>query len=159
LFARSQSLFFLLDLLENGVYFQKKLNITVTVDWESEMDRREKAGLSGSFTLGMYHAGRLIGFRKKSMGDLLNLKTGPVIPVPDPGISSSAGRNQSASQSVSLLGLGMALAKFLAAKKARDRMEAQAIKQQKKRLAMSISRRGANGGKREVPIIIELRVE
>jgi len=154
LFADSQSLFLLFDLLENGVSFQKRINITLTVDRESEMDRREKTGLSGSFTLGMFHGGRLIGFRKKSMAELLNLKTGLVIPVADPGISGSAIRNQPASQGISLLGLGMALAKFMAVKKTRSQIEAHAIEQQKKRLTMSFIR-----NKREVRIVIELRVE
>jgi len=154
LLTRSQSLFFLLDLLENGAHWQKKINIAVTVDAQAEMERKEKPGLSGSFTLGMYHAGRLIGFRKKSMLDLLNLKTGLVIPVEDPGLSGSASRNRAASQSVSLLGLGMALAKYLAAKKARARMEAQAIEKQKKRLALSIHR-----DQQEIRIVIELQVE
>ncbi|TFG80472.1 MAG: hypothetical protein E4H23_02420 [Chrysiogenales bacterium] len=154
LFSGNQSLLFLLDLLENGVSFQKKINIAVTVDGKSEGEQQEKVPLSGSFTLGMYHGGRLIGFRKKNMTELLNLKTGLVFPVADPGITGSAIRNQPASQGVSLLGLGMALAKFLAGKKAHSQIEAQAIEQQKKRLNMSFNR-----DKREVRIVIELRVE
>ena len=102
----------------------------------------------------MYHDGRLIGFRKKNMTELLNLKTGLVLPVKDPGITGSAIRNQPASQGVSLLGLGMALAKFLAGKKAQSKIEAQATEQQKKRLTMSFIR-----DKREVRVVIELRVE
>jgi hypothetical protein len=159
LFARSQSLFFLLDLFENGVYFQKKINITVTVDGESEMDRREKTGLSGSFTLGMFYAGRLIGFRKKSMSDLLKLKTGLVVQVPDPGISGSTIRNQPAGQSVSLLGVGMAIAKYLAGKKARAVEKAHTAEMQKKKLNLVITRPGKNGEKRESKVEIELHVE
>lgn len=154
LFSESQSLLFLLDLLENGASFQKKISIAVTVDRKSAGEQREKAPLSGSFTLGMYHNGSLIGFRKKSMTELLNLKTGLVLPVKDPAITDSAIRNQPASQGVSLLGLGMALAKFLAGKKARSKIEAQAIEQQKKRLTLSFIR-----DKREVRVVIELRVD
>ncbi len=157
--ARSQSLFFLLDLLENGRTGQKNIRIMVTVEGKMETDGPEREPLSGFFTLGMYHADSLIGFRKKSMGELLKLKTGPVIPVPDPGLSGAAGRSQAVGQSVSVLGLGMALAKFLAGKRAEKRMKARSIEMQKKRLAMSIIRQGANGEKREVPIVFELRVE
>jgi hypothetical protein len=159
LFARSQSLIFLLEWLENDVVFQKKLTISVSVEGEPEMETRETAGLSGSFTLEMYHAGHLIGFRKKSMGALLNLKTGLVVPMPDPGISNAAGRNPSAGQSVSLLGLGMALAKYLSGKKAKKRIQAHAAELQKKKLKLVIIRPGKNGEKREVPIVVELRVE
>lgn len=159
LFARSQSLFFLLAWLENDVVFQKKLTISVSVEGESEMETRETAGLSGSFTLGMYHAGNLIGFRKKSMGSLLKLKTGLVVPMPDPGISNAAGRSQSAGQSISLLGLGMALAKYLAGKKAKKRIRAHAAELQKKKLTLFFTRPGKNGEKRESQVEIELRVE
>lgn len=154
MFAGSQSLFFLLDLLENGEVSQKKITIAVQVAGGPEMERREKAALSGSFTLAMFHAGRPIGFRQKSMAALLNLKTGPVMPVADPALGSYAGRNQSAGQSVSILGLGMALAKFLAGKKAEKRAQSVAAESRKKRLAMSISR-----DKREIPIVIELKTE
>jgi hypothetical protein len=157
--ARSQSLFFLLDLLENGKSAQKNIRVMVTVEGKMETDSPEREPLSGSFTLGMYHAKSLIGFREKSMGELLKLKTGPVVPVADPGLSGAAGRNPAMGQSVSVLGLGMALAKFLAGKKAEKRMKAKTIEQQKKRLAMNIIRQGANGEKREIPIVLELRVE
>lgn len=66
LFAGSQSLFLLLDLLENDVHFQNKINIVVTVDGKPEAAAGRSA-LSGFFTLGMYHDGSLIGFRKKNM--------------------------------------------------------------------------------------------
>jgi hypothetical protein len=159
LFARSQSLFFLLDLLEHGVTSQKFLRVQVSVEGASGTEPGAKAGLSGSFRLEMYHRGRLFGFRKKSMVDLLNLKTGPVAPVPDPALSGSAIRSQPASQSVSVLGLAMALAKLLAAKKTEKRAQAHVSESQKKKLASTIIRRGANGEKREVPIVIELRVD
>jgi hypothetical protein len=154
LFARSQSLFFLLDLLENGTHWQKKIGIAVTVSTEAEMEREGRAELSGSFALGMYHGGRLIGYRKKSMVDLLKLKTGPVSPVEDPGLRGSAIRDRPASQSISILGLGMALAKLLAGKKAEKRAQAHAAESQKKRLALTILR-----AKKEIPIVIELRIE
>jgi hypothetical protein len=150
----SQSLFFLLDLLEPGSAGQKFLRVQVTVDGRMGMAPVENTQLSGSFLLEMYHSGRLFGFRKKRMADLLKLKTGPVVPVPDPGLSGSAARSQPAGQSVSVLGLGLALAKFLAGKKAEKRARAHEAESQKKRLATTIRRGG-----REIPIVIELRVE
>jgi hypothetical protein len=150
----SQSLFFLLDLLEPGSTGQKFLRVQVTVDGKTGMEPVENAPLSGSFLLEMYHSGRLFGFRKKRMADLLKLKTGPVVPVPDPGISGSAAYRQPAGQSLSVLGLGMALAKFLAGKKAEKRARAREVESQKKRLATTIRRGG-----RDVPIVIELRAE
>jgi len=159
LFSGNQSLLFLLDVLENGVSFQKKINIAVTVDGKSEGEQREKTPLSGSFTLGMYHGGRLIGFRKKNMTELLNLKTGLVLPVADPGITGSAIRNQPASQGVSLLGLGMALAKFLAAKKSLASNKAYIQTLQKKKLTLAFQRQDKNGTKVDVQAEIELRVE
>ncbi|MCJ7525946.1 MAG: hypothetical protein MUP71_12110 [Candidatus Aminicenantes bacterium] len=159
LFSESQSLFFILDLLDNGASFQKKINITVTVDRKSQGEQLERAPLSGSFTLGMYHNGRLIGFRKKNMTELLNLKTGLVLPVKDPGITGSAIRNQPASQGVSLLGLGMALAKFLAAKKSLANSKAYIQKLQKKKLTLAFQRQEKSGAKVDVQAEIELRVE
>jgi hypothetical protein len=69
-------------------------------------------------------------------------------------LSGSAGRSPAAGQSISLLGVGMALAKYLAGKKAKNKIQAHAAERQKKRLAMSIIR-----DKREIPVVIELRVE
>jgi hypothetical protein len=152
--AGSQSLLLRLDLLEHGAASQKLLRIQVTVEGGAGMEAAEKAGLTGSFRLEMYHAGKRIGFRRKSMTELLNLKTGPVAPVTDPALSGSAIRSQPASQSISVLGLGMALAKYLAGKKAAKRAKARQVESQKRRLAMSIIR-----GQREFPIVIELRVE
>ena len=152
--AGSQSLFFLLDLLEPGSVGQKFIRVQVTVEGRAGMDPGEKAELSGIFRLEMYHDASLFGWRKKSMADLLKLKTGPVVPVPDPGLSSSAGRGQPAGQSVSVLGLGMALAKFLAGKKAEKRAQAREAESQKKRLAATIRRNG-----RDVRVVVELRIE
>jgi hypothetical protein len=152
--AGSQSLFFLLDLLEQDAAAQKFLRVLLTVEGGPGTGPGETAGLSGTFRLEMYHAGRLFGFRKKNMVDLLKLKTGPVMPVPDPGLSGAAGHSPSAGNSVSLIGMGMALAKYLAGKKTEKRMRARALEAQKRRLAVTLRR-----GLREVPIVIELRVE
>jgi hypothetical protein len=151
---KSQSLFFVLDLLEPGAASQKFLRLQVTVAGRAGMEPEAAAGLTGSFRLEMYHSGRLLGFRKKNMVDLLKLKTGPVMPVPDPALSGEAGHSPSSGQSISVLGLGMALAKFLAGKKAKKRLQAHAAEMQKKRLVMTIPR-----DQREIPIVIELQVE
>ncbi|MDD8013299.1 MAG: hypothetical protein PHX05_07470 [Acidobacteriota bacterium] len=157
--AVSQSYFFILDLIEQGAASRKFLRLQVTVEGRTAREPGAQAALSGSFRLEMYHSGRLIGFRKKNMPDLLKLKTGLVVPVPDPGLSGSAIRSQPPSQSVSVLGLGMALAKYLAGKKTEKMLQARTIEAQKKKLTTSISHLEANGERREVPIVIELRVE
>jgi len=152
--AGSQSFFFVLDLLEADASAQKFLRVQVTVEGRPGTAPGEPAALSGSFRLEMYHSGRLFGFRKKNMADFLKLKTGPVMPVPDPGLSGAAGRSPSAGNSVSLISLGMALAKFLAGKKAEKRLRAHEAENQKKRLTVTIRR-----DQREFPIVIELRTE
>ena len=159
LFAGSQTLFLLLELLENGATSQKRIILTITVDRESEISEPRKAGLSGSFTLGMYHGGRLIGFREKNMTELLNLTTGPVTPVDDPGLSGSAIRSQPAGQSVSILGLGLALARFLAGKKlqAAEKVHLQAL--QKKSLTLIFQSQKDGGAAPMVKVEIALRVE
>ncbi|MCU0236797.1 MAG: hypothetical protein MUC72_06895 [Acidobacteria bacterium] len=157
--AISQSLFLVLDLLEQDAPAQKFLRLRVKVAGRSETGPGEAKGLSGSFRLDMYHGGRLFGYRKKSMAELLKLKTGPVIAVPDPGLSGAAGRTPAAGQSVSVLGLGMALAKYLAGKKAEKRMKAFNAESQKRSLALTITRQGADGQERKIPVEIELHVE
>lgn len=156
---RSQSIFLTLDLLEEKTATQKFLRIQVTVEGKGEMEPEHKEALSGLFRLEMYHADRLIGFRKKRMDELLKLKTGPVMPLSDPGLSGSAIRNQPAGYSISVLGLGMALAKHLAGKKVEKAKQERAVRLQKRHLVTTISRRETKGEKREIPIVIELRVE
>jgi len=157
--AASQSLFFVLDLLEQDAGTQKFLRVQVTVEGGQGREPDRPTELSGSFRLDMYHSGRLFGFRKKSMVELLKLKTGPVTAVPDPGLSGSAIRDRPASQSVSVLGLGMALAKYLAGKKAGKRLKAFNEESQKRSLALTVTRQGADGQKREIPVVIDLRIE
>jgi hypothetical protein len=152
--AGSRSFFFLLDLLEQDTASQKFLRVQVTVEGAPAMEPEAKAELSGNFGLEMYHSGHLFGFHKKNMVDLLKLKTGPVAPVPDPGMSGAAGRSPSAGQSISVLGLGMALAKYLAGKKADKRTRARAAEAQKKKISMTFPR-----DKREIAVVIELRAE
>jgi hypothetical protein len=159
LFRASQALFFVLDLLESEIGSQKFLRVRVTVEGGPGIVPDRLAQLSGSFRLDMYHSGRSFGFRKKSMVELLKLKTGPVTAVPDPGLSGSAIRDRPASQSVSVLGLGMALAKYLAGKKAAKHLKAFNEEAQKKSLALTVTRQGADGQKREIPIEIDLQVE
>jgi hypothetical protein len=157
LVSKDQSLLFLLDLLAGGRPSQRTIRIKVTVGGGTETGAAPGKALSGNFTLGMYHADRLIGFRKKSMSELLKLTTGPVVPVEDPALAGSAIRSQPPSQSISIIGLGMALAKYLAGKKAEKMLKAHTAELQKKKLELSIPRLGANGEKREVPVVIELK--
>jgi len=152
--AASQVLFFVLDLLESEASAQKFLRVQVTVEGGPGNEPDRPAELSGSFRLDMYHSGRPFGYRKKSMVELLKLKTGPVTAVPDPGLSGSAIRDRPASQSVSIVGLGMALAKYLAGKKAAKRMKAFNEESQKRSLALTVRRDG-----REFPVVIELKTE
>jgi hypothetical protein len=157
--AVSQSLLFVLDLLEQGAPAQKFLRLRVKVAGKPEAGPGEATGLSGSFRLDMFHGGQLFGYRKKSMVELLKLKTGPVIAVPDPGLSGAAGRSPAAGQSVSVLGLGMALAKYLAGKKAEKRMKAFNAEAQKRSLTLTVTRQDAAGRKQEIPVEIELLVD
>lgn len=159
LFAGSQTLFLLLDLLENETRFQNKITIAVTVEGGPQAAAGAKTALSGLFTLGMYHDGSLVGLRKKSMGDLLVLKTGPVTDVPDPGISGSAIRDRPVSQSVSVLGLGLALAKYLAGKKAAAAAKARSRALQKKELTLDFAVTDKNGALRRVRAGVTLQVD
>lgn len=158
LFQRSQSLLLVLDLLEGGAPSRKFLRLQVTVDGLPEEGGREEE-LSGAFRLEMFHGGRLIGFRQKRMQELVKLTTGPVAPVADPLSGAAIRGGPPPGQSVSVLGLGMALAKYLAGKKAKKALQAQAGEMQKKRLSTAISRQEADGTKRDVPVIIELRTD
>lgn len=148
---RSQALTFLFELLENGEITRKTIRVIVTVEGGTDAD---PSTLSGSFTLEMHHAGRVIGFRRKKMTELLKMKSGPAMPVEDPGLSGSAIRSRPESHSVSLIGLGMALAKHLARKKAEKRLMARNAETLKKKLTVNIIRR-----QQEVPITIELRID
>lgn len=154
LVARSQSLLFLLELLEGGNGAQKFLRLQVAVGGGPEAEARERAPLSGAFRLEMYHEGTPIGFRKKRLEELYELKTGTVAPVPDPGLSGSAIRSQPPSQGISVLGLGMALAKYLGRKRTGKKLDAHEAEMRKKKLSLSIPRDGG-----ELPVVIELRVE
>lgn len=151
---RSQELTFLLELLENGEITRKTIRIIVTVEGETDEGPQKKPELSGSFTLGMFHEGRLVGFRRKRLQEFLKLKTGPVAPVADPGLSGSAIRSQPSTSGISVLGLAMSLAKYLASKKAEKRLKERSAETQKRKLTVNIIRR-----QREVPVTIELRVE
>jgi len=152
LMAASRSFFFVLDLLEDGSPAQKFLRVQVTA--EGGPGAAAEKALSGTFQLEMYHSGRLFGFRKKSMTDLLTLTTGPVTPVTDPALSESAIRSQPKSSGIPVLGLAMALAKHLVNKRAEKRARARAVESQKRRLSMTITRGG-----REIPVTIELKAE
>ena len=156
---KGQSLLLLLDLLEEGRPSQRIIRLQVTVGGETPAGLPRGQELSGRFAVGMYHADRLVGFRKKSLGELWKLTTGTVVPVADPALVGSAIRSQPASQSISILGLGMALAKYLAGKKAEKMRKAHTAELRKKKLELSVTRLGADGEKREIPIAIELRVE
>ncbi|MBN2345782.1 MAG: hypothetical protein JXO51_05270 [Candidatus Aminicenantes bacterium] len=157
--AGSQSLFLILDLLGDGASSQKFLRFQVTIEGREGPGPQETEGTSGSFRLEMYHAGSLIGFRKKTMEELLDLKTGPVMAVSDPALSGSAIRSQPPSHPIPLLGMALALAKHLAKKRADKKVSAQAAEMRKKRLETALVRLGPGGVKREVPIVIELRTE
>ena len=151
---RSQTLTFQLELLENGAVTRKTIRIIVTVEGETDEGPQKKPELSGSFTLGMFHEGRLVGFRRKRLQEFLKLKTGPVAPVADPGLSGSAIRSQPSSSGISVLGLAMSLAKYLASKKAEKRLQARNAETLKKKLTVTLIR-----NEKEVPVTIELRID
>ena len=155
--ARSQSLFLVLDLLEDGVQVEKFIRLQVTIEGRTESEARVPA-LSGNFNLEMYHAGKLIGFRRKRMQDLVKLTTGPGAPAADP-LAGASFRPQPSGNSVPVLGLAMALARHLAGKKAAKRIESFNAESQKRSLSLTIVRREPDGQEREIPIKIELHVE
>jgi hypothetical protein len=155
--ARSQSLFLVLDLLEGSVQVEKFIRLKVTIEGRTEPEARVPA-LSGNFNLEMYHAGRLIGFRRKRMQDLVKLTTGPGAPAADP-LAGASFRPQPSGNSVPVLGLAMALARQLAKKQAEKKVSARAAEMSKRRLETVLVRTGPDGAKRQVPIVIELRTE
>lgn len=161
LFLRSQSLLLVLEALEGGASVRKFLRLRITVD-----DRPEEGPvgapqrqLSGAFRLEMFHGGRLIGFRQKRMQELVKLTTDGVAVPADPLRGASLRGTPPPGESVSIVGLGMALAKYLAQKKAGREAKAQAGEMERRRLRAAITRRQADGTERTVPVEIELRSE
>jgi hypothetical protein len=157
--ATSRSFLFVLDLLERDLPSQKRLRLQVTVAERPDSGPASGKGPARAFRLEMYHQGRLFGYREKSMVELLQLTTGRVLPVPDPGLSGAVGRNPGAGQSVSLLGLGTAVARLLAGKKHPDRPPPSYPAGPKKSLSLALTRPDADGQERRVAVGIELFVE
>lgn len=158
LFLRSQSLLLVLEALDNGSTSRKYLRLRITVDDRPE-ESAAGAPLSGAFRLEMFHGGQLIGFRQKRMQELVKLTTGKVAAPADPLRGASLRGTPSPGDSVSIVGIGMALAKYLAKKKAGREAKEQANEMEKRRLSAAITRRQADGTERIVPIELELRTE
>ncbi len=161
LLLRSQSLLLVLEAFDGGATARKFLRLRITVD-----DRPEEgpAGaplrqLAGTFRLEMFHGGQLIGFRQKRMPELVKLTTDGVAVPADPLRGASLRGTPPPGDSVSIVGLGMALAKYLAQKKAGREAKAQAGEMEKRRLRAAVTRRQADGTERAVPIELELRTE
>lgn len=159
LFLRSQSLLLVLEALGNGATAQKFIRLRITVDDRPEEEPAGRTSMSGNFRLEMFHGGRLIGFRQKRMQELVKLTTGGVVAPADPLRGASLRGTPPPGESVSIIGLGMALAKYLAQKKAGREAKAQANEMEKRRLNATITRRQADGTERIVPIELELRTE
>lgn len=153
----SQSLLLLLEALAGGAPQQKFIRLQVTVAGRSAAEEAAPA-LSGNFSLEMYHAGRLIGFRRKRMQELVKLTTGPGTLAANP-LDSASFRSQPSGNSISVLGVAMALAKHLAKKKAEKETRAQAAEMGKRRLETAIVRAGPDGAKIQVPVVLELKTE
>ena len=158
LFQRSQSLLLVLEALDNGATARKYLRLRITVDDRPE-ESAAGAPLSGTFRLEMFHGGQLIGFRQKRMQELVKLTTGKVAAPADPLRGASLRGTPPQGDSVPIVGLGMALAKYLAKKKANREAKEQAGEMEKRRLSAVITRRQADGTERAVPVEIELRTE
>lgn len=158
LFLRSQSLLLVLEALDNGSTSRKYLRLRITVDDRPE-ESAAGAPLSGAFRLEMFHGGQLIGFRQKRMQELVKLTTGKVAAPADPLRGASLRGTPPPGDSVSIVGIGMALAKYLAKKKAGREAKEQANEMEKRRLSAAITRRQADGTERIVPIELELRTE
>lgn len=153
----SQSLLFLLEALAAGAPQQKFIRLQVTVAGRTAPEEAAPA-LSGNFNLEMYHSGRLIGFRRKRMQDLVKLTTGPGTLAANP-LDSASFRPQSTGNSIPVLGAAMALAKHLAKKKAAKEIRTQAAELAKRRLETAVVRTGPDGAKIQVPVVIELKTE
>jgi hypothetical protein len=157
--ATSRSLLFVLDLLEGDVPTHKLLRLQVTVAERPDSGPASGKGPARTFRLEMYHQGRLFGYREKSMVELLQLTTGQVLPVPDPGLSGAVGRTPGAGQSASLLGLGTAVARLLAGKKPAAGRPPAVPETIKKSLSLTLTRPDAQGLVRAVSVSIVLSVD
>ncbi len=159
MFAKTQTLPFMLESQAGTQVLQKTILITVSV-----ADNREQVGaprqtLAAEFTIHMYMAGQLIGFRKKTMIELVKLTTGTVRAVEDPALRGSAIRSVPSSQSISILGLAMGMAKYLAEKKLAAAKKVTMVDAQKRKISVVISKSDKNGEKRTIRAMIELQTK
>jgi hypothetical protein len=155
MFARTQSLMFSLELKTGARELQKTITISIAFIDNGAEDGGAGPVPAGDFTIQMFKADRLIGFRKKTMTDLVKLTTGLVTAVDDPARSGSAIRGTPPSQSVSILGLAMGIAKYLAEKKTADAKTAAQTLSRKRKMAVRFD--GSTG--KTVRAEIELRTE
>lgn len=136
MFARTQTLPFSLELKTGTRVFQKTITISITITGDGSQDNEPDPVPAGECTIRMLKAGHVIGSRKKTMADPLQLTTGLVTPVDDPARSGSAIRNTPPGQSVSILGLAMGMAKYLSEKKTADAVKTVRLISRKRKMTV-----------------------
>jgi hypothetical protein len=159
MFAKTQTLPFIMELKASTEVQQKTIIIIVTIAGGGEKTVEPKPAPAREFTITMFQAGQLIGFRKKTMTDLIPLTTGLVTPVADPALQGSAIRSAPPSQSVSILGIAMGIAKYLAEKKLASAKKLALANAQKRKMAVSFDISDKNGKKKTVHAEIELQMK
>jgi hypothetical protein len=159
MFAKTQTLPFMLEIKAGPRLLQKMILITVTVAGSGEQTALPEQAPAGAFTVRMFLADQLIGFRKKTMTDLITLTTGLVTAVDDPALSGSAIRSVPPSQSVSIFGLAMGIAKYLAGKKLTAAKKTTQVNSQKHKMSVVFYSSDKNGEKKTVQATIELQTD
>jgi hypothetical protein len=158
LLAKTASYFFILELKTAERMLQRQIIIRVTAAADPEQSPPVIKSVTTIFTVAMFKDNELIGFRKKTMTDLITMKTGLVVPRPDPGLTGSAIRSTPSSQSISILSLGLGVAKYLAEKRAAAMQRKTLAEAQKKKMIVSFSKTAANGENKKVSATIELEI-
>jgi hypothetical protein len=159
MFAKTQSLPFNLELKTGDLMHQKAIVITITIAGGAEQSAESKRSPASEFTITLFQSGRQIGFRKKTMTDLLQLTTGLVTPVDDPAATSPTIRSTPPGQSISILGLAMGIAKHLADKKLAAAKKIALAKSQKRKMAVHFNQGKKNGRENTVHAEIELEAK
>jgi hypothetical protein len=159
MFAKNQTLPFMLELKAGPRLLQKMIFITITVAGSREQTSLAAQPASGEFTIQMFLAGQLIGSRKKTMTDLIKLTTGLVTAVDNPALSGSSIRSAPPSQSVSIFGLAMGIAKYMAEKKLAAVKKTTQFNAQKRKTSVVFRTSDKNGEKQTVQAMIELRTD
>jgi hypothetical protein len=158
LLTKTAAYVFILELKSAERILQKKIIIRVKAATDQEQSPLVIKSVTTIFTLEMFKDNESIGFRKKTMTDLITQKTGLVVPRPDPGLTGSAIRDRPSNQSIGLVTLAMGIAKYLAEKRTAAMQRKTLAEAQKKKMTVSFSKTAANGENKKVSATIELEI-